>query len=150
MGTFGTGAFDSDGALDFLDELAGRPARDRQDALSGLFARVVRHPDLLWREFFPDGVVAAAALVAASLPGGEDLRQRLVALVDNEITQDAQLPVPTPDLAMPALAALLLVAAPGGPWHEGWTTETSAVEATQTIEDLVKVLRPPRAEHPAP
>lgn len=34
-------------------------------------------PDLLGWRFFPDEVVAAAAVVAASLPGGEGVRQLL-------------------------------------------------------------------------
>ncbi|WP_185755362.1 DUF4259 domain-containing protein [Micromonospora sp. A202] len=33
MGTFGTGPFSSDGALDFLDELAERPPQQRAEAL---------------------------------------------------------------------------------------------------------------------
>ncbi|WP_328472862.1 hypothetical protein OHA21_11020 [Actinoplanes sp. NBC_00393] len=54
-------------------------------------------PDLLWRDFFPDEVVAA-------------------------------------------LEALLSVAGPGGPWHQGWTNETDAAEARDTIAALTQVL----------
>src|SRR5262249_59158418 len=78
MGTFGTGPFGSDGALDLLDELTGQPADQRRETLGRIFSRVRGHPDLLWREFFPDEIVAAAAIVAASLPGGEDIRRDLV------------------------------------------------------------------------
>jgi Domain of unknown function (DUF4259) len=75
MGTFGTGPFDNDGALDLLDELASQPAYQRREVLERIFFRVRDRPDLLGWKFFPDEVVAAAAAVAASLPGGEGIRQ---------------------------------------------------------------------------
>lgn len=71
LGTFGTGPFGNDGALDFLDELAGQPAGEHREVLERMFFRVRSRPDLLGWKFFPDEVVAAAAVVAASLPGGE-------------------------------------------------------------------------------
>jgi alpha-glucosidase len=37
MGTFGTGPFSSDGAMDLLEELAGRPPEQRAGALERLF-----------------------------------------------------------------------------------------------------------------
>jgi Domain of unknown function (DUF4259) len=77
MGTFGTGPFDNDGALDLLVELAGQPADQRHEVLDRIFSRVRDRPDLLGRKIFPDEVVAAAAVVAASLPGGEGIRQDL-------------------------------------------------------------------------
>ncbi|MEW2330692.1 DUF4259 domain-containing protein [Micromonospora chersina] len=82
MGTFGTGPFSSDGALDFLEELAERPPEQHLDALRHMFTYVLANRDLLWREFFPDQVVAAVALVAAALPGGEHLQHRLAELSD--------------------------------------------------------------------
>jgi alpha-glucosidase len=147
MGTFGTGPFDSDGAADFLADLAGRPASERHPALARLFSLVRSSPDLLWREFFPDEVVAAAAVVAASLPGGERLRQ---ALAEEGLAAPApelahpELAAPElahPELAGPALAALEVVAAPGGPWHQGWTTPVDASDAVRTVEELVALLR---------
>ncbi len=74
MGTFGTGPFGSDGALDLLDELVGQPAVQRREALERVFSRLRDRPDLLGRKIFPDEIVAAAAVVAASLPGGEGVR----------------------------------------------------------------------------
>jgi hypothetical protein len=47
MGTFGTGAFSSDGALDFLEELAERPAERRAAALEHMFRFVRDKPELL-------------------------------------------------------------------------------------------------------
>jgi hypothetical protein len=64
MGTFGTGPFGSDGALDLLDQLADQPVGQR----SVIFFRIRDLPDPLGWKFFPDEIVAAAAVVAASLP----------------------------------------------------------------------------------
>lgn len=44
MGTFGTGPFSSDGAMDFLEELAGRPAERRGSALARMFLLVKDKP----------------------------------------------------------------------------------------------------------
>ena len=79
MGTFGTGPFDSDDARDLVDQLADRPGQ-RREVLDRLFFRVRDRPGLLDWEFSAGEVVAAAAIVAASLPGGEDIRQQLADL----------------------------------------------------------------------
>ncbi|MFU8854905.1 DUF4259 domain-containing protein [Micromonospora sp. SL1-18] len=141
MGTFGTGPFSSDGALDFLEELAERPPEQHLDALRHMFTYVLANRGLLWREFFPDQVVAAAALVAAALPGGEHLQHRLAELSDE--TDMAMLPASASDLAAPALEALLFVAGPDGPWHQGWTTEANRLDAQRTIDELIAILRGP-------
>src|SRR6185437_2776422 len=77
VGTFGTGPFGSDGALDLLDELKGQAAGQRRETVERIFSQVRDHPDVLGREFFPDEVVAAAAVVAAGLAGGEAIRRAL-------------------------------------------------------------------------
>ncbi|CCH19348.1 Conserved hypothetical protein [Micromonospora lupini str. Lupac 08] len=138
MGTFGTGPFSSDGALDFLDELAERPPQKRVEALRHMLGYVLTNRDLLWREYFPDQVVAAAALVAATFPGGEHLRHRLTQVAEEPSA--TILPEPAPDLATSALEALRFVAGPGGPWHQGWTTETDQAEAQRTIDGLTAIL----------
>src|SRR5215472_15943175 len=118
MGTFGTGPFDNDGALDLLDELASQPADQRRERLERLLFRVQDRPDLLGWKFFPDEVVAAAAVVAAGLPGGEGIR---LDLADRGYEADTILP-PASDaeLNASAAAALQLAAGRDGPWHEGW------------------------------
>ena len=109
MGTWGTGPFSSDGALDLLDMLVTQPASQRRETLERILFRVIERPGLLGRQFFPDETVAAAAVVAASLPGGEGIRQDLA---DQGYDADAILvPAPDPELSHPALQALLV--APG-------------------------------------
>src|SRR5262249_57062457 len=70
MGTFGTGPFDNDGALDLLDELASQPADRRRGLLERLLFGVQDRPDLLGWKFFPDEVVAAAAGGGGAPPPG--------------------------------------------------------------------------------
>ncbi|GIJ79075.1 alpha-glucosidase [Micromonospora phaseoli] len=137
MGTFGPGPFGSDGALDFLDDVAERPPQQHAAVLRHMFGYVLANRDLLWREFFPDQVVAVAAFVAAALPGGEHLQHRLAQVSDSSAVK---LPEPMAGLAACALEALHFVASPGGPWHQGWTTETDRLEAQQTIDNLIAIL----------
>jgi len=140
MGTFGTGPFSSDGAMDFLEELAERSPERRVPALARMFLFVKNKPELLWREFFPDEVVAAAAIVAATLPGGQQFDEQLETLVERDLAPDVRLAVPAPDLADIALEALTFVAGPEGPWHQGWTNDTDAAEARETVAVLSQVL----------
>lgn len=105
-----------------------------------MFTFVKEKPELLWREFFPDEVVAAAAVVAASLPGGQQFEQELEELVDNDLASDVRLPSPAADLASAALQALTFVAGPGAPWHQGWTNDTDAAEARETVAALSQLL----------
>jgi hypothetical protein len=137
MGTFGTGPFDNDGGLDLLDELADQPADQRREVLERIFFRVRERPDLLGWKVFPDEVVAAAAVVAASLPGGEDIRQDLA---DKSYDVDAVLlPAANPELNASALEALLLAAGRDGPWHEGWSDPEDAAQARHTTDHLAAI-----------
>lgn len=138
MGTFGTGPFSSDGALDLLDELTGQPAGQRREALERIFFQVQNRPDLLGRKFFPDEIVAAAAVVAAGLASGEDIRRDLA---DWGYDVDAILaPAPDAELNASALEALLVAAGRDGPWHDGWVDPKSAAEARQTTDRLAAIL----------
>jgi Domain of unknown function (DUF4259) len=53
MGTFGTGPFDSDGALDFLDGLAELPTGQRREVLERMFLVVRNKPEQLERTCVP-------------------------------------------------------------------------------------------------
>jgi hypothetical protein len=126
--------------MDFLEELADRPPERRVAALEHMFLFVKESPELLWREFFPDTVVAAAAVVAATLPGGQQFDERLKTLAANDLAPDVRLTAPAPALANIALEALLFVAGPQGPWHQGWATDADAAEAHDTVAALSQVL----------
>ena len=138
MGTFGTGPFSNDGALDFLDELVDQPADKRREILERILHQVQDHPDLLGRKFFPDEVVAAAAVVAALLPGGDGIQQELVS---HGYDANTLLPRTTdPELNSVALEALLFVAGRDGAWHEGWTDPEDAARARWTTDQLAAIL----------
>jgi alpha-glucosidase len=143
MGTWGTGPFSNDGALDLLDVLTDQPASQRRETLERIFFRVMDRPDLLGWKFFPDEIVAAAAVVAAGLPGGEGVRQDLA---DHRYDVDALLvPAPDPELSHSALEALLVAAGRDGPWHDGWANPDAAAQARQTTDRLTAILF--REEH---
>jgi alpha-glucosidase len=123
--------------------LVTEPASQRHEALEGLFFQVRDRPDLLGWKFFPDEVVAADAVVAASLPGGEGLRQDLA---DHGYDVDALLvPAPDPELNHSALEALLTAAGRDGPWHDGWVDPEAAAQARETTDRLAAILL--REEH---
>jgi hypothetical protein len=136
VGTFGTGPFDSDDALDLVDQLADQPDQ-RCEVLEHLFFRVRDRPGSLDREFSACEVVAAAAIVAASLPGGEEIRQELA---DLAYDVDAILvPAPDGELIDSARQALLFVAGRDGAWYHGWITPEAAAQARQTTNHLTAI-----------
>src|SRR5262249_331750 len=137
MGTFGTGPFSNDGALDLVDSLKGRHADQRHDVLERIFSRVCDRPDLLGWKFFPDEIVAAAAVVAAGLPGGDAVRQELA---DRGYEAAAiLLPAPDGELSAAAAAALQLAAGQDGPWHDGWNDPEDAARARRTTDQLAAI-----------
>jgi hypothetical protein len=138
VGTFGAGPFSSDGALDFLDHVGERLPDQRAEALAHWFAHVLANPDGLWKDFFPDEVVAAVGLVVGALPGGAYLHDSACAA--SEEARAAALPGPAPELAVPARNALLTVAGLGGAWLRGWTDDETRAEAQETIDGLLAVL----------
>lgn len=143
MGTWGTGPFSSDGALDFIDGLADQPTGQRRQILEQIFFRARDRPDLLGWKFFPDEIVAAAAVVAASLPGGEDFRHDLAS---QGYDVDAILvPAPDHELNASALQALLIAAGRTGPWHDGWSDPETAAQARHTTDQVASILL--RKEH---
>jgi Domain of unknown function (DUF4259) len=139
MGTWGTGPFSSDGALDLLDELAELQEADRLAELRRILSVVNGNPELVMKEVYPDEVVAVAALVAMSLPGGGDIGGAQYEAVAGEVSA-AALSAPAFELVGPALTALNLVAGQGGKWLDGWTGEEKLASATRTVAVLREVL----------
>src|SRR5262249_31945799 len=86
------------------------------------------------------------AIVAASLPGGEDIRRDLVGQGYHMHT--VQIPAPDHELTASALHALLFAAGPDGPWHDGWATPETAAQAQHTSDQLTAI--PQRPAHRAP
>jgi hypothetical protein len=61
-------------------------------------------------------------------------------LVENDLVPDGRLSGPAPEWASIAREALLFVGGPQGPSHQGWTNDTDAAEARDTIAALSQVL----------
>ena len=135
MGTWGTGAFDNDDALDLLDTLRDQDTVSRRETLERILRKAEEHPENL--KFGPGEVVAAAAVVAAALPAGGAFLQDLT-----EHHYDAAaivIPDSDPALVDAALAALLIAAGRDGAWHEGWVRAEAAQQARRTTDELASV-----------
>jgi hypothetical protein len=137
VGTWGPGAFDSDDALDLLDALAGRDTVSRREMLERIFRTTREHPENLNWTLGPGEVVAAAAVVAAGLPGGEAFLREITGR-DYEVAA-LVISGSDPELADAALAALLIAAGRDGAWHQGWVDAAAALQARQTTDQLASV-----------
>ena len=135
MGTWGAHPFASDGAQDLIDFLAKRSDAERREALHEIF-EAAPHAGQDHVDVFPDDVVAAALLIALSVPGGsqrlgehdaEEARNSLVADLDTA-------------LAAEALGALETVRVPGNDWYDTWIEDGEDGEAAQVAQAIVDIL----------
>ncbi|MGI5134113.1 MULTISPECIES: DUF4259 domain-containing protein [unclassified Streptomyces] len=132
MGTWGTGPFDSDLAGDFVDGLSARSSHEIADALQQALKRVVHSGP---RVDGGDGAeaVAAAALIAAQVPGGGSV-------IDSE--DGPEIPLPQLPASLRALAAQALrrVLGDGSELTEGWVNSSDAIEWRQGVTLILQVL----------
>ncbi len=137
MGTWGPGVFDNDDALDLLDSLTGQDAGSRRQTLERIFCTTRERPEDLNWTVSPGEVVAAAAVVAAGLPTGEDVVREMT----GRGYDVAALVIPDrdPELASAALDALLIAAGRDGAWHQGWVDAGTAHQARQTTDQLASI-----------
>jgi hypothetical protein len=139
MEVYGGGPFSNEAGLAFLDDIACCvPAHQRREVLEDLFFQVEDRPHLLGGDWFPEGVVAAVAIVAACLPGSEGIRQELTSF-------GYEAAVIMPDgadfaLSASALRALLLAAGRDGPWHATRTNPQDVAQARETTDQLAAIL----------
>ena len=138
MEFYGPGPFNNEDGLNFLDWFAREPVRQRPEILERVFLRVQDRPYLLGWKILPGEVVAAAAIVAACLPGSGSTRQELAYF---GYEPEAILPGGAdPKLCASALRALMLAAGWNGTWHATWTSAEDAAQAWQTTNQLAAVL----------
>jgi hypothetical protein len=137
VGTWGSGAFDNDDALDLLDCLARYDEAQRRQALEWILRKTRERPGDQSEFPAPGEVVAAAAVVAAGLEQGQAIRA--------EITKRGYeaaavlIPESSPALACDALAALLIAAGRDGEWLQGWADAETALQGRQTTARLASV-----------
>ncbi|MGC4980251.1 DUF4259 domain-containing protein [Streptomyces sp. DT193] len=132
MGTWGTGPFDSDLAGDFTDGLRELAPQQIISALEGALRRVADSGPRL------DGgdeaeAVAAAALVAAQIPGS-----KVVISPEDGLHK----PLPQMPASLPALAreALHRILGDGSELAKGWVDSSDATEWRQEVELILRAL----------
>jgi Domain of unknown function (DUF4259) len=155
VGSWGTGPFHNDAAMDLLEQLADYPAAQRTAVLRQLFAAVLRDPDADSFEIaFPEGytdrlsateVVAGAALLALALPGGERIHDVPVSQSFPgggipDLVTGAAVPAPTPDVAAMAAEALRAVTDPTRLWSQTWVAADDRAMAQQGVVATLAVL----------
>jgi uncharacterized protein DUF4259 len=135
MATFGADLLASDSALDFLDQLAEIPPARRPDEVRRVLTLAADDPSSLFRDIVPEEAMAAAVLVAASLPGTDG------SPVDEGAVAAAALPGPASDeLVGLAGRALDVLTAPGGWWRTSWVSEEDAAAAERSVAALRTIL----------
>ncbi|WP_067479510.1 DUF4259 domain-containing protein [Actinomadura hibisca] len=123
MGTWGPGAFDNDHAADFAGTLDTLPAGQHVEVITQVLETVVA-PGNNTSSHLADPAVAAAAVIAAQLPGGSP--------TDSIYGPEKPLPPLPHELALLAVRALDRIVAPDSqvkelwaespedrPWHDG-------------------------------
>lgn len=132
MGTWGTGPFDSDMAEDFLDRLEGLSAAQRAELIDSRLGRALSNSS----EELPGEVLAAAAVVAASLPSGRDLPWN-----EDYPGIDSWLGMEDIRNLAPLAARALEVSFPPDGWFwRSWVDEEERSEARTVFETLRTVL----------
>lgn len=136
MGTLGTGPYDSDGALDLLEELAELSVVERELRVEDILVTCANGQG----RAFPDEVIAAVALVAASLPTGGGMADFQREAVSSEVAA-ASFPNPVSKLARVALSALDVVAGDcEGLWLKNWVDRDKRGEATAVADRMRWIL----------
>jgi hypothetical protein len=68
MGTWGAGLFDSDSVQDVFDELREATMEARLEQVARILEHTAADPSVVMREYVPEEIVVAAAIVAATMP----------------------------------------------------------------------------------
>ena len=125
MGTWDKGPFDNDTAADWSGEFGEASDQARVEMLEEALRAAADEADYLDADTAYEAI-AAAAVVAAKLPGGP--------AVDAELVLDVELPPDLPDLALRALERI--VDADSG-WRDRW-------DEVDQLDDAVAMLDPIR------
>lgn len=137
MGTFGTDLLGSDSAQDFLDGIAALPGPERAGEVSRVLALAADDPSSIMRDIVPEEAIAAAVLVAATLPGAEKSLR-----IDGDVAARASLPAPASmELKQLAIRAVDTVTGPDSWWRKSWTREADLVVAHEAIDQLRLLLQ---------
>ncbi len=98
--------------------------------------RAREHKEVHWMDG-PSEVVGAAAVLAASLPGGEAEAAEIARLQSD--AGAIVLPEVEPELVDAALDALQGAAGQDGGWLDGWVTLETAADVKRTIDQIASI-----------
>lgn len=151
MGTWGTGAFDSDTADEFLDELEVQTAPQRQEVVENTFRSAINEGGISASSVLPVEVLTAAAVVAANITSGRD---RSWHQEYPDIVEWLAKPVAS-NLASSANQALETALPSDGWFWRSWVDADQRQEAKDSLASLKSVVqssrrRPPGALTPGP
>lgn len=137
MGTWGSGLLDSDSAQDFLDRAKEMPAEERSALIAEVLVRVAADASLVNREFVPEEVVAAAAVVAVTATESHDFDwMNNVDLLEVASQMDSQI-----HLRDIAISALGTVAGSGSTSVlSGWRSEDDRRSMAQQLDEIRSAL----------
>jgi hypothetical protein len=138
MAMYNTGPFDSDTAQDLLELYAQLTMEERLANLRLVFLGGARRPDGPFEPVDRTEVIAAAALVALALPGGERVGDLPQIDFAEEIAA-AAITEPDAGLIRLALDTLRGVAA-DGVWFSSWLSDADRANSRRTVDVIVGVL----------
>lgn len=135
MSTWGYGPFDNETAEAWCTDLADVGRRDRVRMIREVFHAVLAEEDYLDGALAAEAI-AAAAVIASLLPGGEDIESGfdLDLFGDDE---SAHVPDDLPGLARQALNR---VVGDGSEWVENWEEDGELEEALAELEPIREIL----------
>ena len=125
VGTWDKGPFDNDAAADWTGEFGEASEQARLEMLEEALHAAADESDYLDADTAYEAI-AAAAVIAARLPGGP--------AVDNELVIEVELPAELPDLALRALDRII---DEDSGWRDRW-------DDLDQLDDAVAVLDPIR------
>ena len=128
MGAWDTGPFDNDAAADWGGEFSEASDEARLEMLEEALRAAADETDYLDADVAFEAI-AAAAVVAARMPGGPE--------VDTELSLDADLPRELPELA---LRALDRVVDEDSAWRDQWDELDQLDEAVAMLDPIRSAL----------
>ncbi|MFI6079674.1 DUF4259 domain-containing protein [Streptomyces sp. NPDC051217] len=137
MGTWGCGVLESDSAQDFIDQARSLSVEGRLAFVEDILVKVAADASLVNREFLPEEVVVAAAIVAAASVGSHEY-----AWIDGDNFLDVIRDIrPQAQLHAVALGALRKVAeGDSSILLSGWKSDSDRAAVTRQIGEIKAVL----------
>ncbi|MBT2457335.1 DUF4259 domain-containing protein [Streptomyces sp. ISL-86] len=137
MGTWGFGVLESDSAQDFIDQVRALPIEGRLTTVTDLLREVAADASVINREFLPEEVIAAVAIVAAVATESRDY-----AWMDGENFLDAIRGIqPQGQLHDVALVALREVAEGDNSFLlAGWKNDSDRTAMARQVDEIKAVL----------